>query len=516
MRQPRRTKCKYRNFKPLTYACNSEITTFVFIKNKRQKMNTEELSELFRKHFKIDASAVTKLKGAGSNRQYFRLSNGDTTAIGVHGESAEENRSFIKLAEHFAAQGLPTPKVFCHTDDYMFYLQEDLGSIALFDAMENGVNTSSFSDAEKNLLFKTIEKLPDMQFKGAEGLDFSVCYPQSDFNRDTVMWDLNYFKYCYLKATGIQFLEPKLEDDFRKLADDLLAENTNTFLYRDFQSRNVMIKNGEPYFIDFQGGRRGPIYYDVASFVWQARANYHAPLKKELIKHYLDAISKYQSVDAAAFEKKLKLFVFFRTLQVLGAYGFRGYFEQKEHFIASIPFALNNLKESLNEGIADNYPYLKSVLVQLTETKDSEPEYPSENVDKLTVTVYSFSFKKGIPSDDSGNGGGYVFDCRGMNNPGRYDEYKQLTGLDKPVIDFLEERGEITRFLQSVYKIVDAHIVDYLKRGFANLSVCFGCTGGQHRSVYSAQHTAEHIAKKFGVKVRLIHRERGINQDFNF
>ncbi|MBO7337757.1 MAG: phosphotransferase, partial [Paludibacteraceae bacterium] len=212
-------------------------------------MDTEQLSELFIKHFKTEATSVIKLKGAGSNRQYFRLSNDDVTAIGVHGESAEENKSFIMLAKHFASQGLPTPTVFCHTDDYMFYLQEDLGDTALFDAMANGVKTSSFSDDEKALLFKTIEKLPDMQFKGAEGLDFSVCYPQSDFDHDTVMWDLNYFKYCYLKATGIQFLETKLEDDFRKLADDLLAENTNTFLYRDFQSRNVMIKNGDPYFI---------------------------------------------------------------------------------------------------------------------------------------------------------------------------------------------------------------------------------------------------------------------------
>lgn len=479
-------------------------------------MGSEELSKLFTERYKSEPTEITKLKGAGSNRSYYRITDGQNTVIGATGESAEEDRSFIKLAEHFGQKHLPTPEVYAHTNDCMSYIQEDLGDTSLLDYISNGVKTGEFSDKEKEMIFKTIERLPDMQYKGAEGLDFTVCYPQSEFDRDTVMWDLNYFKYCFLKETGIHFLETKLEDDFRKIADDILEEKSDTFLYRDFQSRNVMIKDGEPRFIDFQGGRKGPIYYDVASFVYQARAKYPDSLKTEIIDHYLKALEKYRKTDRQEFMDKLLLHVFFRTLQVLGAYGFRGYFERKEQFMTSIPQAIENLKKLIDKGASDKYTYLKSILELMTKkVSEKKDEYPEENIKKLTVTVYSFSFKKGIPKDENGNGGGYVFDCRGMNNPGRYDEYKKLTGLDKPVIDFLEQKGEITKFLQSAYELIDSHITDYLKRGFTNLSVCYGCTGGQHRSVYSAQHTAEHIAQKFGVHVNLIHRERQITKEYN-
>ena len=325
------------------------------------------------------------------------------------------------------------------------------------------------------------------------------------------MWDLNYFKYCFLKATGLDFQESQLEDDFQKLSDVLLRNSSATFLYRDFQSRNVMIKDGEPYFIDFQGGRKGPVYYDVASFIWQAKAKFPEDLRQELLSDYLEALRTFIPVDEAYFRSQLKHFILFRTLQVLGAYGFRGYFEKKPHFIQSVPFAINNLRQLLHDDYPE-YPYLCTVLRNLTGLKQF-----SDDIQKrmLEVKIVSFAYKKGIPNDPSGNGGGFVFDCRAVNNPGKYERYNHFTGLDEPVISFLEEDGEISHFLTQAYTMVDASVKRYMDRGFTNLMVCFGCTGGQHRSVYSAQHMAEHLHDKFGIKIHLIHREQNIEQIFD-
>lgn len=473
----------------------------------------EELNILFEKQFGIKPAKIEKLAGAGSNRIYYRLSAAQSVAIGVVGESPVENKCFVNLAQHFRKKNLPVPQIFAVSDDYQYYLQEDLGNCALFDAIKQGRETGIFSEKERELLCKTIAILPDIQFEGADELDFSLCYPQAEFDKNTVMWDLNYFKYCFLKPSMLTFSELELEKDFEQLAFDLLDDHFEVFLYRDFQSRNVMIKDGQPFFIDFQGGRKGSCYYDVASFVWQAKANFPPEIKGELIDSYLQALSKYVQIDKDKFLKRLHLFVFFRTMQVLGAYGFRGYFERKSHFIESIPFAIKNLKTMLEQQ-KTNYPYLCQLLEELCDLPQFNLEKKTFDASKLTITIYSFSFKKGIPEDNSGNGGGYVFDCRSINNPGRYEQYKQLTGLDKPVIDFLEKEGEITQFLEEVYKLVETHAATFIARGFSNLMISFGCTGGQHRSVYSAQHTAEYLHKKLGVKVDLHHREQNIHSHF--
>jgi hypothetical protein len=296
--------------------------------------------------------------------------------------------------------------------------------------------------------------------------------------------------------------------------------------------------NGNPFFIDFQGGRRGPIYYDLASFLWQASARYPQALRQELTEVYcqsMDEVLKAQGTSIFHFSfSAFHSFILFRLLQVLGAYGYRGYFERKKHFLDSIPPALDNLRELLKEEGSCPYPELRKVLEALTKSQDCiSPSSPNvitplstregqggesvvgESVggeSALVVRVFSFSFKRGIPEDESGNGGGYVFDCRSTHNPGRYEPYKQLTGLDAPVIKFLEDDGEITTFLDSVYRLADAHVERYLQRGFTDLMFSFGCTGGQHRSVYSAQHLAEHLNKKYGVEVILTHREQGIRQ----
>ena len=472
-------------------------------------MITEELKQLYQTHTGSPATEITELSSSGSNRRYFRLS-GSVSLIGVSGTSIEENNAFIYMAAHFREKGLPVPRVYCWSEDKSFYLQEDLGDVLLFNAIEKGRKSCFFDETEKSLLRKTITLLPTLQFKGAENFDFSRCYPQPEFNKRSILWDLNYFKYCFLKATGMEFQENLLEDDFQKMSDVLLRSSSATFMYRDFQSRNVMIKDGEPWFIDFQGGRKGPFYYDIASFLWQAKAKYPDSLRKELLQEYMEALRKYQPIDESYFYSQLRHFVLFRTLQVLGAYGFRGYFEKKPHFIQSVPYAIENLRELLKEEYPE-YPYLCNVLRELTGLKQFTDDLKKR---QLTVKVMSFAYKKGIPDDSTGNGGGYVFDCRAVNNPGKYERYKPFTGLDEPVITFLEEDGEILRFLDHVYALVDASVQRYMERGFSNLSVCFGCTGGQHRSVYSAQHLAEHLNQKFGVKVELVHREQNIEHTF--
>ena len=311
-------------------------------------MITENLQKLYQQYTGVPAEEIIEMPASGSSRRYFRLT-GVQSLIGVYGTSVEENEAFLYMAEHFKKKNLPVPQVRCVSEDKLFYLQEDLGDTLLFHAIEKGRITNSFSEEEKELLRKTIRLLPAIQFVGAEGFDFNHCYPQPEFNQRSILWDLNYFKYCFLKAVGLEFQENRLEDDFQKMSEILLSSSSSTFMYRDFQSRNVMIKDGEPWFIDFQGGRKGPYFYDIASFLWQAKAKYPDSLRDELLDEYIKALSKYKSVDRIRFFRQLRHFVLFRTLQVLGAYGFRGYFEKKPHFIQSVPFAIENLRQLLRE-----------------------------------------------------------------------------------------------------------------------------------------------------------------------
>ena len=491
------------------------------------------------------------MKPQGSNRVYTRETDeSGRTVIRVEGTNRDENRAFIYMARHFHALGLPVPEVYQVSEDEMTYTQEDLGDTLLFDAIRHGRETGCFLPEERTGLERAIRALAHIQVEGAKDFDWSICFPVPEMDERAIRWDLNYFKYCFLKGTKIEFSEPKLEDDFDRLVFNLLARESSglyslneqrewSFLYRDFQSRNVMIKDGKPYFIDFQGGRKGPTQYDVASFLWQAKANIPASLREELIDAYLDELDKvtnpsihpstnpsiypsiypstnpsiHQSINKSAWRAALPHFVLLRTLQVLGAYGYRGYFERKPHFLESIPNALKNLEEifTQNPELQQEYPTLFLLSKYLPRTTVNRRSTDGQSQCRaLVVTIYSFSFKRGIPADESGNGGGYVFDCRSTHNPGKYEEYKALTGLDQPVIDFLEKDGEILTFLNSVYALVDHHTERFIERGFDHLQVAFGCTGGQHRSVYCAEHLAQHLKEKFNVQIELIHRERGI------
>ena len=475
-------------------------------------MGTNTLSDLFAARFGAVPDSVVPLPVSGSHRQYFRLSGGGTGAIGVIGTDRRENSAFCTMAGHFRSKGINVPEIYGISGDGMCYLQEDLGDVSLFDYVSRGRKEGSYSPEDRKMLLETVAGLPKLQFEGAEGLDFGVCFHSGAFDGRMVMFDLNYFKYCFLKTAGIDFDEIRLQQDFESLRDDIAAVPSDVFMSRDFQSRNVMVKDGKPYYIDFQGGMKGPMYYDLASFIWQARARYPQGLRRDMIKAYLDALSVYRRPDPVDFHEKLRLFVLVRTLQVLGAYGVRGYFEKKEHFLKSIPAAVENIRGLLSAPL-DSYPYLGRVLGRIVaafdrgELKYLPEEEPSAGEKCLTVTVYSFSYKKGIPEDMSGNGGGYVFDCRSIHNPGRYPQYRSLTGKDAAVAKFLEDDGEVLRFLDNVYSLVDTHVARYLERGFTHLMVCFGCTGGQHRSVYCAEKLAGHLSATPGVKVRLFHRE---------
>ena len=454
----------------------------------------QKLIELYKQWSGEEPQNVQQLTAGGSNREYYRMTSSEgKSVVGCVGTSRDENHAFIYLAKHFTDCKLPVPTILAVSNDELRYIQTDLGSMSLFDAIRGGREAGGrYTLKEQELLRRTIRELPKIQIVGADGLDF--------------------------------------DDD------------PQGFLYRDFQARNVMLNSeGRPYFIDFQGGRKGPYYYDLASFLWQASAKYPYKVRRELVYEYYNAMKQFAEVPSPHhFVDRLSLFVLFRQLQVLGAYGFRGYFERKLHFIESIPPAMQNIRELLDERNFP-YPYLTDILRQLTEmprfqqvqtavsradgykTTDKNPykQHPQDGPatfskydaqGPLVVRVFSFSYTKGIPEDESGNGGGYVFDCRSTHNPGRYEPYKQLTGLDEPVIRFLEDDGEILTFLDSVYKLADAHVRRYIQRGFTSLMFCFGCTGGQHRSVYSAQHLAEHIHEKFGIEVRICHREQKITQ----
>lgn len=475
----------------------------------------ERIKSLFERYSSAKEYRITPLPSSGGNRQYFRIIWDGGSCIAAVGTDLRENEAFFYLDRHFSHLGLPVPEILAVSEDRTVYLQEDLGDTTLFDAVAAGRKSGSYSQEEKALLRTAIETLPAFQYTGASGMDFSQCGPVRYFDRTSVMFDLNYFKYCFLKPSGLEFDEMELEEDFRRLCDRLLACCSENFQYRDFQGRNIMITpEGGMKFIDFQGGRMGPVHYDLASFVWQAKARYSPQLKEELTEAYLEAQSHYAVVRRKDFLTDLRQFVLFRTLQVLGAYGFRGMFERKPHFLESIPYAMDNLQELFASGTFPEYPCLCRILEELIPLYGHRQ--PRQD-GRLLVRIFSFSYKKGIPEDCSGNGGGYVFDCRGIPNPGRMPEYRGMTGLDAPVIDFLKGYPETEEFARHTAALADMHVDNYLERGFTDLMFSFGCTGGRHRSVYFAERLADHLEEKYGsigkLHAVLIHREQNLERE---
>ncbi|MEE4256857.1 MAG: RNase adapter RapZ [Bacteroidales bacterium] len=448
---------------------------------------------------------------SGSPRKYFRIWKNQKSIIGAYNPDRKENAAFIAFTKHFSSAGLAVPELLAVDDDKLAYLLSDLGNRQLFTEVMAREDQNTISGKLYSLLAKTIRTLPHFQVKGGHGLDYSVCYPREAFDRQSMLWDLNYFKYYILKTSGITFNEQLLEQDFDKLAEFLNNAGQDHFMYRDFQSRNVMILEQQPHFIDYQGGRKGALQYDLASFLYQVKAAYPHQTREELVQEYLDELNTMVPTDRDTFMKYFYGFVYLRIFQVLGAYGFRGLFEKRPHFAESLEPAMIMLSGLLNEHpLMIELPELTSALKKLVFESKYMPSHPHRS--KLCVHISSFSYKEGLPEDPGGNGGGFIFDCRALPNPGRTEEYSRLTGRDRAVIDYLSRYREVDRFLFNVYEICDSAIENYISRDFENLSISFGCTGGQHRSVYCAEKLAEHLSKKYVIQVRIHHREQDIRE----
>ncbi len=466
------------------------------------------LRELFYEWSGEEPELLLPLAPSGSNRIYYRLKKGEKSAIGAYNPNAKENQAFIGFSRHFWDKGLPVPEIYAEAPDHLIYLQEDLGFTTLYSyLLQKG---EYFPDYLIRIYKRVVEQLARLQVEGGKGLDYGLCYPRDAFDRQSMLWDFNTFKYHFLRLADVPFDEQLLENDMHALADYLLQADGSHFMFRDFQTRNIMIRAGEPFFIDYQGGRRGALQYDLASLLYQAKANIPEDIRLELLEHYMDSLEQFIPLERERFVEYYYAFVFVRSIQVLGAYGFRGLYERKEHFISSIPFALRNVKWLLdNKKLAVPMPELERALYRLIESKRFEPFDRIKGASSLlTVSVNSFAYSSGPPPDTSGNGGGFIFDCRFIHNPGRYEPYKKLTGRDEPVINFLKHHSQMDDFMNDVFHIVDAAVEDYIERSFTNLMANFGCTGGQHRSVYAADILAKHLKEKYGVRVELSHQEQ--------
>jgi aminoglycoside/choline kinase family phosphotransferase len=476
----------------------------------------EILTNLYQHWSNEPVLEFSPLPPSGSDREYYRLKSAKKSAIAVYNSDKKENRAFIEFSKHFADVGLPVPQIFAEDTDSDIYLIQDLGKITLFSYLSEIRGDGKFNEKVDHIYKKVIDILPRFQIEAGKSMNYNICYPRKEFDKQSMMWDLNYFKYYLLKLGKIPFDEQTLETDFHTFADYLLGANCSYFLYRDFQSRNIMIKNGEPYFIDYQGGRKGALQYDLASLLFDAKADLPHKVRADLLQHYISIVKKYAEIEETEFIQMFFGYVLIRILQALGAYGFRGFYEKKEHFLKSIPYAIDNLSWLLNTvSFPIKIPSLIGALQGVINSKEFRQIGEVRNLsNKLEVTLYSFSYRQSIPQDLSGNGGGFVFDCRAIHNPGRYNQYKMLTGNDESVKKFLLEESEAEKFLSNVFAIVLQTVEVYITRKFAHLMISFGCTGGQHRSVYCTNRMAEYLKTIPGiiVKVRHIELEKKDNQ----
>ncbi len=470
--------------------------------------NENILSDLFYVWAGEHPDNIINLPSSGSERKYYRIIGGNKQAIGAFNPNNLENKAFIGFTKHFRKYRLPVPDIYDFDPDQDIYLIQDLGNRTLYDILQEQ-KTYGFSVEMQEFFKEVIEELLKFQILAGKDLNYSLCYPRASFDRQSMLWDLNYFKYHFLKLARIPFDEQKLEDDFNSLMAFLLEAGSDFFMYRDFQSRNIMVQENKPYFIDYQGGRKGPLQYDLASLLFQVKADIPFDIREQLLDFYISRANIYTSIDKSEFKKYYYGFVYIRLLQVMGAYGFRGLFERKKHFLESIPYIHKNLKWLANNvTLPIQIPELMNVLSGLANFPDfQQQKYTPVNTSNLTVTINSFSYKKGIPRDYSEHGGGFVFDCRVLPNPGREEKYQSFNGKDDIVKDFLESNIEVFEFLSAVYDLIDRSVEKYIERDFTHLMISFGCTGGQHRSVYCAEKMAAHLKQKYPVNATLKHVE---------
>ena len=466
------------------------------------------LQQLFEQHFHTPASNIKPLQGqlGGSGRNIIRLSTPQQSAIGILYNVREENAAFLEFSRHFRRHGLSVPEIYAEDLNRGAYLEEDLGDTTLFEFLSKNRTGENIAPLAVEAYRKVVAELPRFQIEAGRDLNYKLCYPRGSFDRQSISWDLNYFKYYFLRLAGISFNEQALEDDFDSLTNFLLTANCDYFLYRDFQSRNVLLKEGRPFFVDYQGGRKGALQYDIASLLYDAKADLPPELRQQLLDLYIEKVGGFIELSREAFLHHYYSYVYVRILQALGAYGFRGFYERKAHFLQSVPYALKNLRWLLhNVKLPVALPTLMEAFNSMLASEKLQGL--ASEAENLTVRITSFSFHRGLPKDETGHGGGFVFDGRSLPNPGREERFKPLTGRDAAVIDYLNQQESVHQFLASVMSLVDASVSEYKRRGFKSLMVSFGCTGGQHRSVYLAEQLAKRLRGRNGVDVVVQHRE---------
>jgi aminoglycoside/choline kinase family phosphotransferase len=494
------------------------------------------LKQLFERHFRLPLERVQPLQAelGGSGRNILRLAHQDRSAVGILYDVREENVAFLEFSRHFRSRGLPVPEIYESELDAGAYLEEDLGDVTLFQFLSQNRIGDDVAPEVVEAYRKVVAQLPRFQIEASRDLNYQVCYPRSSFDGQSIAWDLNYFKYYFLKLAGIPFNEQELENDFGRLTAFLLTAGRDYFLYRDFQSRNVMLRDGRPFFLDYQGGRKGALHYDIASLLYDAKADLPPALRQHLLEHYFAALARFVELTEEEFMRHYYAFVYVRIMQALGAYGFRGFYERKPHFLQSVPFALKNLRwllehiklpialptllgafehmiasEKLRHLITPAEAAPKKEMTQEIAISVPEPASPPASLrPTLALRIFSFSFhQSGPPKDQSGHGGGFIFDARGLPNPGREERFKSLTGKDAAVIDYLSGQARVREFLASATSMVEGSVKSYQERGFNSLMVGFGCTGGQHRSVYLAEALARHFRGRQGLDVVVRHVE---------
>jgi len=466
------------------------------------------LKKLFEQHFHAPPDHLVALQGdlGGSGRKIIRLSNEKNSAIGILYGVREENAAFLEFSRHFRRHGLPVPEIYAEALNQGAYLEEDLGDTTLFEFLSQNRTAENIAPPVVEAYRKVVAVLPRFQVEAGRDLNYGVCYPIASFDRQSVAWDLNYFKYYFLRLAGIPFNEQALEDDFGRLTEFLLSAPRDYFLYRDFQSRNILLRNGDPFFVDYQGGRKGALQYDIASLLYDAKADLPPELRQQLLDHYLDRLSSFVQLDREVFLRHYYAYVYVRILQALGAYGFRGFYERKAHFLQSVPYALKNLRWLLHHvRLPVPLPALMDAFKGMLASEKLQGL--ASEAENLIVRIFSFSFHQDFPKDESGNGGGFVFDGRSLPNPGREERFKTLSGKDASVIDYLNQQESVHQFLAGVLSLVDSSISSYQQRGFKNLMVSFGCTGGQHRSVFLAEQLAKRLRARNGLEVTVRHLE---------
>jgi aminoglycoside/choline kinase family phosphotransferase len=482
--------------------------SLVRTQRKARMQSMDVLKRLYEQHFHSPADSVKPLQGqlGGSGRAILRLSGSGGPAVGILYPIREENIAFLEFSRHFRRHGLPVPEIYNEDLANNAYLEQDLGDTTLFDFLGKNRTSDNLATPAIEAYRRVVALLPRFQIEAGRDLSYKVCYPRSSFDRQSIAWDLNYFKYYFLRLAAIPFSEQALENDFTRLTKLLLAAPHDYFLYRDFQSRNVMLRDGQPYFLDYQGGRKGALQYDIASLLFDGKADLPPTIRQELLDYYLDCLGRFIPVDRPAFMEYYYAYVYVRIMQALGAYGFRGFYERKAHFLQSVPYALKNLRWlAHNVKLPVALPALMDAFQGMLSSEKLMHLAPG--ADKLTVRIFSFSFHHQMPMDESGNGGGFVFDARSLPNPGREERFKQLTGKDAPVIEYLNQQASVHQFFEHVRSLLDATATAYLKRGFTSLMVSFGCTGGQHRSVFLAEQLARHLRDRDGLEVIVQHVE---------